>query len=138
MAGGCTRRIAIGTAGIILPLRDPVAVAKQASSVDHLSEGRFILGLSTGDRPSEYPAFGMNFENRAERFRDARKVVQELLTQSFAVHRSIFYGDLTGDLDLVPKPKQSQLPYIAVGRCGQEIEWLAQHMDGWIWHQSNF
>ncbi len=50
-----TTRIAIGTAGIVLPLRDPLIVAKQAASVDQLLGGRFILGLATGrsnTRPS--------------------------------------------------------------------------------------
>jgi luciferase-type oxidoreductase len=64
-----TQRITIGTAGIVLPLRDPLIVAKQAASIDQLLGGRFILGLATGDRPVEYPAFGLDFENRAERFR---------------------------------------------------------------------
>jgi hypothetical protein len=68
-----TTRIAIGTAGIVLPLRDPLAVAKQATSIDRLSGGRFLLGLSTGDRPSEYAAFGSDLASRAERYRDARK-----------------------------------------------------------------
>jgi hypothetical protein len=49
-----TRRIAIGTAGIVLPLRDPLIVAKQAASVDQLSGGRLLLGLSSGDRASEF------------------------------------------------------------------------------------
>ena len=60
-----TTRMAIGTAGIVLPLRDPVSVAKQATSLDHLTGNRFLLGLSTGDRPIEYPAFGAGFEDRA-------------------------------------------------------------------------
>lgn len=43
-----TKKIALGTTGIVLPLRDPVSTAKQALSVDFLSGGRFIMGLSTG------------------------------------------------------------------------------------------
>ncbi|QXI20150.1 LLM class oxidoreductase [Pseudomonas iranensis] len=132
-----TRYIAIGTAGIVLPLRDPLAVAKQALSVDQLTGGRFILGLSTGDRPSEYPAFGAEFENRSERFRDAHTLITAAVNQSFPVHQSKFYGTLDGSLDLVPKAKQARLKTVAVGRCGQDISWLADNMDGWIWHQSN-
>jgi luciferase-type oxidoreductase len=62
-----TRRLAIGTAGIAAPLRDPLIVAKQAASIDQLLGGRFLLGLASGDRPEEYPAFGLEFGNRAER-----------------------------------------------------------------------
>lgn len=133
-----TKKIAIGTAGIVLPLRDPLIVAKQAASLDHLSDGRFVLGLSTGDRPTEYPAFGVNFPNRAERFRDAHGLIRTVLENDFPKQQTAHYGELDGSLDLVPKPIQDQLPVLAIGRCGQDIDWLASNMDGWIWHQSNF
>ncbi|MCJ2131337.1 LLM class oxidoreductase [Methylobacterium sp. E-045] len=133
-----TTRIAIGTAGIILPLRDPVSIAKQATSLDHLTGNRFLLGLSTGDRPVEYPAFGTGFEDRAERFRDAREVIRVATEETFPRHRSVHYGTLDGSLDLIPKPVGDWLPTIAIGRCGQTIPWLAGNMDGWIWHQSDF
>lgn len=65
-----TKNIALGTAGIVAPLRDPVLIAKQAASVDQLSKGRLLLGMSSGDRPVEYPAFGYQYANRGERFRE--------------------------------------------------------------------
>lgn len=133
-----TSRITIGTAGIVLPLRDPLLVAKQATTLDHLTRNRFVLGLSSGDRPSEYPAFGAEFENRASRFRDASALIRTVTEQEFPRHRSEFYGTLDGSLDLVPKPVSPRLPMIAIGRAGQTVEWLAAHVDGWIGHQSNF
>lgn len=128
-----TKRISIGTTGIVLPLRDPVIVAKQAASVDQLTGGRFILGLSTGDRPSEYPAFGANFENREERYREAFKLIRNLGENNFPTAETTYYGTLRGDLDLVPKPVRNTMPMIAVGRSRQPIEWLAQNVDAWIW-----
>jgi len=133
-----TKQIAIGTAGIVAPLRDPLLVAKQGTTLDHLSRNRFLLGLSTGDRPTEYPAFGAEFDNREVRFRDAQALIRAVTETEFPVHQSEFYGRLDGSLDLVPKPVKPRLPMIAVGRAGQTVEWLAEHMDGWIWHQSNF
>jgi luciferase-type oxidoreductase len=129
-----TRRITIGSAGIVLPLRDPLFVAKQATSVDQLLNGRFLLGLSGGDRPEEFPAFGKSFDNRAERYRDAHALIQEVVNNDFPVYRSQFYGALRGALDLIPKPVGTRLPAIAIGRCGQTLEWLAANMDAWIWH----
>ncbi|WP_228125606.1 LLM class oxidoreductase [Gluconobacter cadivus] len=133
-----TSRIAIGTAGIVLPLRDPLAIAKQATTLDHLTNNRFILGLSSGDRPVEYPAFGIDFKDRAERFRDAHALIRAVTEQDFPRHRSSHFGTLDGSLDMVPKPVRDRLPIIAVGRAGQSVEWLAENMDGWIWHQSDF
>lgn len=133
-----TRNITIGTAGIVLPLRDPLFVAKQAASIDQLSNGRFLLGLSTGDRPTEYPTFGAIFENRAERFRDALAMVRAATESDFAVFQSQHYGRLGGTINLVPKPVGPRLPIIAIGRVGQDTSWLADNMDGWIWHLSDF
>ena len=69
MLAGQTKRIALGVASIILPLRHPVHVAKAAASVDQLSGGRLILGVASGDRPEEYPTMGVDFETRGELFR---------------------------------------------------------------------
>ncbi|MGK5081600.1 LLM class oxidoreductase [Janthinobacterium sp. HLX7-2] len=125
-----THRIAIGTAGIVLPLRDPLIVAKQASTVDQLLGGRFLLGLATGDRPVEYPAFGVDFDNRAERFRDALALIRAATEQDWPVHASRFYGRLSGNLELVPKPAAGRLPMLVIGHAGQSTEWTARNTDG--------
>jgi len=132
-----TSRIAIGTAGIVSPLRDPLIVAKQAASIDRLSGGRFILGLATGDRPSEFAAFGSDIDNRVERYRDAIGVIRAATEQSFPQHVSQHYGVLDGTLDMLPKPMAPSLPIVAIGRAGQDFDWLGEHTDGWIWHLSN-
>jgi luciferase-type oxidoreductase len=129
-----TKHISIGTAGVVLPLRDPLLVAKQATSVDHLLGGRFLLGLSSGDRPSEYPAFGLDFRDRADRFRDAVDVIKVVTRESFPQHRSKHYGVLDGSIDLVPKAAAGRLPLVAIGRAAQNQDWLAANMDAWIWH----
>jgi len=133
-----TQNIALSSAGIVLPLRDPVILAKQAASVDQLTGGRFILGLSSGDRSAEYPAFGADFENRGERFREAVGLIKTLTQEHFPRAGSRFYGTLQGDLDLVPKPYAVRMPMVVVGRARQEISWIAQNTDGWISHITNF
>jgi luciferase-type oxidoreductase len=132
-----TKHIAIGTAGIVMPLRDALAVARQATTLDHLTGNRFLLGLSSGDRPEEYPAFGIDFDSRSDRFRDALALIRAATEQEFPHHHSTYFGTLSGNLDLVPKPVGDRLPILAVGRAGQSVEWLAAHLDGWIWHQSD-
>jgi luciferase-type oxidoreductase len=134
---GKTRNVAIGTAGIVLPLRDPFAVAKQATSIDQLSGGRFLLGLSTGDRPSEFKAFGRDIDTRAERYRDALAIIKASTEQAFATHRSTQHGELDGSLDLIPKPVGPRLPILAIGRAGQTLDWIGENADGWIWHLSD-
>lgn len=129
-----TTDIAIGTAGIVLPLRDPLSVGKQASSIDQLLGGRLVFGLASGDRPAEYPAFGAQFSNRAERYRNAYAMLRSVTEDTFPQQHSTHYGVLDGALDLVPKPVGPRLPMVAIGRAGQTIDWIGSHMDGWIWH----
>ncbi|WP_346179125.1 LLM class flavin-dependent oxidoreductase [Streptomyces cuspidosporus] len=64
-----TERVVLGTAAIVLPLRQPLLVSKAAATVDVLSGGRFILGLASGDRPVEYPLFDADFQARGATFR---------------------------------------------------------------------
>mgnify|MGYP000888071532 CR=1 FL=1 len=131
-----TENIALGTAGLIAPLRSPIHMAKAAASAEVLSGGRFLLGLSSGDRPVEYPAFKADYDNRAERFREAWAMIRTLLQDDFPRYRGTHYGDLRGDIDLVPKISH-RLPMIAIGRARQALEWLANTADAWLWHGVN-
>jgi luciferase-type oxidoreductase len=64
-----TSRIALGTAATVLTLRHPLHIAKAAISLDHLSHGRFVLGLGSGDRREEFAAFGTDPKNHKEVYR---------------------------------------------------------------------
>ncbi|MEQ8898603.1 MAG: LLM class oxidoreductase [Roseovarius sp.] len=126
-----TSEIALATGSVILPLHHPIDVAKQATSLDHLSKGRLVLGVASGDRPIEYPAYGRNRGERAELFRDALLYLQELLGKSFPSYESERYGRMHGG-DLIPKPFHGRLPLLGTGNSGQPLDWLADHTDGWI------
>ena len=67
---GITENILLGTAAVVLPLREPVLTLKAAASVDQLSGGRLLLGVASGDRPVEYPVFGRDFGMRGAAFRE--------------------------------------------------------------------
>lgn len=127
-----TRHIALGTAGLVLPLREPKMLAKQATSIDQLSGGRLLTGLSSGDRPAEYPLFGIDFETRGDRFRDAFEVFRAVAEESFPTFESARFGRAAATHDLVPKPSFGALPTLAIGRAQQTTSWLAAHMDGLI------
>lgn len=129
-----TKNITIGTAGVVVPLRNPLLVAKQAISLDHLTNGRFILGIAGGDRTTEYPALGIDYENRAARFRDAVDLMKAVFYKDFPVHQSNFFGELTGNLDMIPKLKSEHLPIVNIGRAKQNLSWIANNTDGWLWH----
>lgn len=134
-----TQSIALATGSAVITLRHPLLLAKQTASVEQLSGGRMVLGISSGDRPSEYPAFGIegDFETRGERFRDAFGMFRASLQEAFAVHDSERFGRLDGSLDLLPKPPHGRIPAIVTGRSRQDLEWIARHADGWLYYFVN-
>jgi len=125
-----TQNIGLGVASLILPLRHPAHVAKAAASADHISGGRLLLGVASGDRPTEYPAMNMNFEDRGARFRDSLAYIRALAAD-YPAHRAD-HGTLSRNLDMLPKPVSGRLPLLITGGSQQDPEWVATHGDGWI------
>jgi len=118
-----TRRIAIGTAAIVAPLDHPIHVLKRAASIDQISGGRFLLGLAAGDRPSEFPAFGVAPESRGERLRACVELMERVWPTEPDLARR----------DVLPRPRQTGgVPLVIVGRAQQELDWIAAHADAWF------
>ena len=122
LLAGQTREITLGVSSIVLPLRHPVHVAKAAASVDVLSGGRLVLGVASGDRPQEYPRFGIDYATRGERFRASYAAIRELSAAQA----------LSDGLDVLPKPLAGRLPLMITGGSQQSDDWLAAHGDGWM------
>ncbi|REG85633.1 TIGR03571 family LLM class oxidoreductase [Marinomonas pollencensis] len=113
-----TKNILLGTAAVVLPLRQPWLVKKAAATVQKLSNNRLILGVASGDRPVEYPLFDVDYETRGEKFRQSLSILQE-------GEASLSHG-----MDLLPASPQPPL-YVA-GLAQQSPEWVGEHMDGWL------
>lgn len=127
---GQTKEIALLTAAVILPLRHPIHTAKAAASVDQLSHGRLLLGVASGDRPVEFPAFGMDFETRGQAFREKLELLKLYWSQYFPqVYSSFGY---MADADVIPKPVASHVPLLVTGHSQQDLSWIAEHADGWM------
>jgi luciferase-type oxidoreductase len=125
-----TRRISLATGSAVFSLRHPVDLAKSASSIDRLSGGRLVLGIASGDRPVEFPAYGLPHAGRAERFAQAVHDFRMLLRPDSPSFSSPL-GTLTRAA-LLPKPSADAIPLIVTGGSGQDLAWIGQHADGWL------
>jgi luciferase-type oxidoreductase len=125
-----TREIALATGSLAITLRHPLHTAKASASVDQLTCTRLVLGIASGDRPVEFPAFGVDFEQRSALFRENLRVIRTVLYEEFPTLQSP-YGTLYGTANLVPKPI-GKLPMLVTGHSGQRLDWIAEHADGWI------
>lgn len=88
---GATETIPIGTSILILPMRNPVLVAQHAATLQHLSEGRFTLGLGLGYVKAEYDAVNIPFEERSPRFSEGIELLYRLLHEDQVTYVGEFY-----------------------------------------------
>jgi luciferase-type oxidoreductase len=130
-----TERIALGTGSIILTLRHPLHVAKAAASIDKLSGGRLVFGVATGDRQIEFPTFSVDFEKRAELYREAIKVMRTVWKHHFPKIHTTRVHMVQGDV--LPKPELGDIPVLVTGHSGQSLKWIAEHADGWLTYPRN-
>jgi alkanesulfonate monooxygenase SsuD/methylene tetrahydromethanopterin reductase-like flavin-dependent oxidoreductase (luciferase family) len=109
-------------------------VAKMATTLDHVSGGRFVLGLGAGWHPREHAAFGIDFGSgfgeRLDRLDEAAGLLRRLLDGEVVTHHGRFY-----DLDraaCAPRPLQERLP-ILIGGTGRvkTLRTVARVADIW-------
>ncbi len=100
-----TSGIALATGAIVLPLRHPLHIAKAALSITSLSKGRFVLGLGSGDRPTEYAMFGEDVENRKILFQSHWHRLAAALRQDQQVIDE--NGRVRSEFAIRPRPKTS-------------------------------
>ena len=125
---GQTSEIALGISSIALPLHHPLHVAKSATTIDQLSGGRLLLGVASGDRFDEYPAMGIDYENRGELFRESFNYIRKVQSD-FPTFETKNYGNLTGTIDMLPKPTAHKIPMLMTGSSRQSLEWNAENAD---------
>ncbi len=103
-----TSKIRIGSAGIILPLQNPVRVAEDAAVVDNISNGRFDLGVVLGYRKEEYDGMGVPMIERPSRMEEGLEVLGKALSgEKFSYEgRRFKYENTT----VTPKPVQKPVP----------------------------
>lgn len=132
-----TSKIALGTSSIVATLRHPIHLAKSAVSLDLISNQRLLLGMATGDRAFEFPAFKVDESALTERYQTTVQSLRALWqSHSPQISNSIF--ELYEDSGLQVLPKHRTIPMFGTGYSRQSISWLQQHMDGWLFYAQPF
>ena len=123
-----TSRIRLGTGVVVLPYRDPVILAKQAATLDRLSDGRFLLGIGLGAWRTEFQAIAAwrRGAHRGAMMTEFAEVLRRLLApDSGAVTFEGEYITIRG-VSLNPKPVQEPLPLCMVGRNDAALDRIAR------------
>jgi len=104
----------LATSVLLLPLLNPVDLAEQVATLDHISEGRIILGLGLGYRPEECEAFGTRMSQRGARHTEALGLMKRLWTEDEVTHHGKYFH-VTG---AKPTAKPYQKPYPKIWLAG--------------------
>ncbi len=111
-----TQTIELGTTVIILPYRHPLQVARLASNLDQLSQGRFILGVGVGWAEQEFAALGVDFQRRGAMTDEYLDVI----LNTWSGEKMSFHGSFVDvdDLWTGPAPVRQPHPPIWIGGNG--------------------
>jgi len=125
-----TQKIGLVTGVIILPQRQTALVAKQAATLDVLSNGRVRLGIGIGWNKVEYDALGENFHDRGKRSEEQIAVLRALWTQELVVFKGKYHN--IPDAGLKPLPVQRPIPIWLGGSAPNVLKRIAKLGDGWM------
>ena len=129
-----TEKIRIGTLVSSMPLRRPAVLARQALTIDHISNGRLELGLGTGaSRDPVHNMLGIDDwvgSERVERFKDQIEVVDRLLRHAVSNYNGKFYklNEATMNPETIQKPR----PPLVIAAMGKSmLKIAAKYADNW-------
>src|ERR1700758_1301391 len=123
-----TTKIKLGTGVLVLPLRNPVVLAKELASLDLISGGRLLLGMASGWYKREFDAVGVPFDQRGRIMDRNLEIMRRLWTEDqvdgeYPPHR------LRGS-NMSPKP--SRLPVMLIGGYVDRVLKRAALTGGWL------
>jgi alkanesulfonate monooxygenase SsuD/methylene tetrahydromethanopterin reductase-like flavin-dependent oxidoreductase (luciferase family) len=130
-----TRAVRLGTLVLSSTYRHPAVVANWASTVDHASGGRLVLGVGAGWQANEHEQYGLALPSPGERLRrldETCTVLRSLLDRP----RTTFHGRsfTLDDALLEPKPLQARVPLLVGAKGDRALRVVARHADVWnLW-----
>lgn len=123
-----TIRLAPGV--LVVPQRNPLLLAKQVATLDHLARGRFILGVGVGWLREEFDAVGAAFEGRGERLEEYLAAMQTLWAERDASFsgRDVAFTDAR----MEPKPPRGSVPVVVGGHTARSARRAGRLGAGWF------
>jgi len=126
-----TTKIKLGTGILVLPLRNPVVLAKQLSSIDLVSNGRLLMGTASGWYKREFDAVGVPFEKRGKIMDENLEILTRFWTEPMVKGEYTYHKIPAGVM--YPKPAQKPRPPILIGGyVDRVLKRAAVSGDGWL------
>jgi probable F420-dependent oxidoreductase len=129
-----TTTLEFATGILVLPQRETALVAKQATEVYILSEGRLRLGVGIGWNEVELQSLGFDFSKRGRRIEEQVQLLRRLWTEPLIKFDSEFHH--FDDVGILPRPEKS-IPIWFGGSADAVLKRMAQYGDGWMPNSAN-
>jgi probable F420-dependent oxidoreductase len=130
-ASGMTRRIKLATGIVLVPERHPLLLAKEVSTLDLFSAGRFVFGIGAGWLKEETEMLGGDFAHRWTQTRESVLAMKELWTKPEAEFHGKYYD--FPPVKSNPKPLQKPHPPVLLGGAAKNVlERVVAWGDGWL------
>jgi probable F420-dependent oxidoreductase len=127
---GCTQKLGFAPGVLILAQRQAALVAKQAASLDVLSNGRLRLGVGVGWNQVEFTGLNENFSNRGRRSEEQVQVMQALWAQPHVTFKGRYHT--IDDAGINPRPPSGHIPVWFGGHHEATLQRTAKYGDGWM------
>lgn len=125
-----TQKVELGTLVLCVPFRNPALLAKMATTLDEISNGRLILGLGAGWHKPEFDAFDFPFNHLASRFDEALQIIVPLIREGAVDFQGQYYS--ANKCIISPRGPRPNGPPILIASSGPRMLSLtAQHADQW-------
>ena len=126
-----TKRMGLGTGVLLLSLRNPVALAREAATMDVLSGGRLTLGVSMGGWENEYVAFNAPKRQRVGRLEEGIAVLRKLWTEEDVTFHGRYYH--LEEANVAPKPSRpGGIPLLIGASTVPGMQRAGRLADGWV------
>ena len=126
-----TTSLKVGTGICLVPLRNPLILAKEVATLDHFSGGRFLFGIGAGWVKEELDILGADFEHRWSQTREAVLAMKELWTKDEAEFHGTYYD--FPPVKSFPKPHQKPHPPVLLGGMAKNVfKRVVAWGDGWF------
>lgn len=129
-AAAVTDRVEVGVGVLIVPMRNPLVLAKQLSSIDALSDGRLTLGAGAGWLAEEFNALGAPYESRGARLDEWIDIMRECWTGTLRADGYRHYR-VPGEILSYPTPAHP-IPVLIGGMSAAALRRTARRGDGWF------
>jgi probable F420-dependent oxidoreductase len=129
-AAAVTQRVRLGTTVLVLPMRHPLPLAKELSSLHNLSEGRLILGAGVGWLEPEFAALGVPFNERGRRMDEGIAMMRAVWSQDPVTFHAKYISATVREMTMLPHPV-SPIPLWIGGSADAALKRAIRIADGW-------